>query len=411
MQNLCIRGKIMKKIITALLCATLLVASLTISASAGAWNAAGGCQVNNTIMKTDPARVQKDGVIGVGEYTEIEMNRDPETTDIMISFLNSAQYLDAEAFLNNVHFYMSWDEVHGINIAATAELLETPKNEDVWPPEHLTTDDKGFTYPGDDFMWQFGLMFKTFITDDMSNKNTLYYRAFSKNTVTGELQYGYYNQNGYTGNYQMTPGEDYIVTINGNLVTYEFSCPLADFLPESDLVNGLPVDGAMFRYALTVSGGGEGTYMEGAKTYAVSVGDYGYMTAWSQWRDGATHAHGIFTNEVIHVDVDTDTTTDADSSNAVTTQAPTQEATTRIESEIVTSYVEVTDDDGNAVTDENGNKVTDVVSDVVTSIVADEPTGNAGNGTSAPPTGSPMIIAAVAAAISACGVVVAKKRK
>ena len=251
-------------------------------------------------MKTDPSRVEKDGVIGVGEYTEIELNRDPDTTDLMISYLNTAQYLDAKAFLNNVHFYMSWDEVHGINIAATAELIEeTPKNEDVWPPERLSTDDNGFTYPGDDFMWQFGLMFKTFITDEMSNQNTLYYRAFSKNTATGELQYGYYNQNGYTGNYQMTPHEDYIVTINGNFVTYEFSCPIADFLPESDLVNGLPVEGAMFRYALTVSGGSEGTYMDSAKTYAVSVGDYGYLTAWPQWRDGARHAHGIFTLEMI----------------------------------------------------------------------------------------------------------------
>ena len=426
-----LRGNFMKKIITAILCATLLLASLAISTWAGAWNAAGGCQINNTIMKTDPSRVQKDGVIGVGEYTEIEMNRDPETTDIMISFLNSAQYLDSEAFLNNVHFYMSWDEVHGINIAATAELLETPKNENVWPPERLSTDDKGFTYPGDDFMWQFGLMFKTFVTDEMSNQNTLYYRAFSKNTATGELQYGYYNQNGYTGNYQMTPGVDYIVTVNGNLVTYEFSCPLADFIPASDLVNGLPVEGAMFRYALTVSGGSEGTYMDSAKTYAVSVGDYGYMTAWSQWRDGARHAHGIFTSEMIQVDspvitgdnttaIDTNNgdTTALDTSNgdpvpddSVTTAVPTQPATTQIVTDVVTSYVEVTDDAGNVVTDEDGNKVTDVVSEVVTSIVTDAPTENAGNGTSAVPTGSPMIIAAVVAAISACGVVVAKKRK
>ena len=417
----------MKKIITAILCATLLLASLAISTWAGAWNAAGGCQIENTIMKTDPSRVEKDGVIGVGEYTEIELNRDPDTTDLMISYLNTAQYLDAKAFLNNVHFYMSWDEVHGINIAATAELIEeTPKNEDVWPPERLSTDDNGFTYPGDDFMWQFGLMFKTFITDEMSNRNTLYYRAFNKNTATGELQYGYYNQNGYTGNYQMTPHEDYIVTINGNFVTYEFSCPIADFLPESDLVNGLPVEGAMFRYALTVSGGSEGTYMDSAKTYAVSVGDYGYMTSWVQWRDGARHAHGIFTSEMIKVDspvITGDNTTASDTeprdtSNGtpvpddnVTADAPVQPSTTRVVDVVVTKEVVVTDEDGNTVTDENGNRVTEVESEVVASVVTDAPTESAGGGTSAVPTGSPMIIAAVVAAISACGVVVAKKRK
>ena len=432
MQNPRKRGNIMKKIITAFLCATILVASLAITAGASAWNPAGGCKVNNTIMKTDPARVQKDGVIGVGEYTEIEINRDPETSDLMLSFLKSEQFVDAEAFLNNVHFYMSWDEVHGLNVAATAELLETPKNENQWPPETLSTDENGFSFPGDDFLWQFGLMFKTFVTDEMSIQNTSYYRSFSKNTATGDLMYGYYWQNGYTGNYNMVAGTDYTVTINDKLVTYEFSCPLADILPESDLANGLPVEGAMIRYALTATGGSEGTlWSDDVKTYAVSVGDFGYMSGWSQWRDGASHAHGTFTSEMIQVDTPVatdDNTTAIDTTNDGTTvidtntdepgtddngttQVPTQPATTKVVTDVVTSYVEVTDDAGNVVTDEDGNKVTDVVSEVVTSIVTDAPTENAGNGTSAVPTGSPMIIAAVVAAISACGVVVAKKRK
>ena len=289
----------MKRIIACFLCVALLAAALAISAGAGAVNAAGGCKINNTIMKTDPARVQKDGVIGVGEYTEIEIDRDISTSDVMLSYLSLTGRPNAQALLSNVHFYMSWDEVHGLNVAAVAELVETPKNENVWPPENLSTDDTGFSYPGDDFLCQFGLMFKTFVTDEMTNKNTKFYRAFSKNTATGELQYGYYNQNGYTGNWQMTPYEDYIVTINDKVVTYEFSCPLADFLPESDLSNGLPVEGAMIRYALSATGGSEGAYWDGAKTYAVSLGDYGYMTSWSQWKKGASHAHGTFTSEMI----------------------------------------------------------------------------------------------------------------
>ena len=99
------------------------------------------------------------------------------------------------------------------------------------------------------------------------------------------------------------------------------------------------------------------------------------------------------------------------SENDNTTPDPTQPATTQIVTDIVTSYFDVTDDGGNVVTDEDGNKVTGVASEVVTSIVTDGPTESAGGGTSAVPTGSPMIIAAVVSAISACGVMIAKKRK
>ena len=86
-----------------------------------------------------------------------------------------------------------------------------------------------------------------------------------------------------------------------------------------------------------------------------------------------------------------------------TTPAPTQPATTVVES----VEVEVTDGDGNVVTDTDGNAVTEVV----TTIITEAPTQSAGQDTSSPVTGDPMIIAAVVAAISACGVVVTKKRK
>ncbi|MBQ8523694.1 MAG: hypothetical protein IJ457_03640, partial [Clostridia bacterium] len=67
-----------------------------------------------------------------------------------------------------------------------------------------------------------------------------------------------------------------------------------------------------------------------------------------------------------------------------------------------------TDGDGNVVTDTDGNAVTEVITTIITEAPTQSAGGNAGG---SPVTGDPMIIAAVVAAISACGVVVAKKRK
>ena len=92
----------------------------------------------------------------------------------------------------------------------------------------------------------------------------------------------------------------------------------------------------------------------------------------------------------------------------VTTTAPTQPATTEVVTEVVTSRIAVTNEVGE--TDSDGQVVTEVVSEVFTSVVTEAPT-QAPEGNKAPVTGDPLIIAAVVAAISACGVVVAKKRK
>ena len=396
----------MKRALTLTLSLLIMVSLLSISAFAEGFNPAGGCKTETTIYKANAADVVKDGQIGANEYTEIEINRDPEATDLLLSFLNSSRYLDACTFLNNVHFYMSWDETHGLNVAVTSELLETPTNTTP-QPDDTYYGDAGF--PGDEFLFQFGMMFR--VCD--KNGDTIMNRGISLNTETNTMLYGHYGEHGYTGSLVQTPEQDYIVKVNGNVVTYEISFPIESVVEGQYLSGKIPAENTVLLFDVSATGGSEGQYNNGANTYCVSIGDAGYMTSWRQIESPA-HAKAYFSYQTIateEVTTDVGTTAVESSVSNETTEAPTQEVTTRIETEIVTSEVTVTDDSGNVVTDDEGNAVTEVVSEVVTSIVTDAPTENAGNGEVAPPTGSPMIIAAVVAAISACGVVVAKKRK
>ena len=396
----------MKRALTLTLSLLIIVSLLSMSVAASAFNPAGGCKIETTIYKANAADVVKDGQIGANEYTEIEVNRDSETTDVLLSFLSAASFTDTCTFLNNVHFYMSWDETHGLNVAVTSELLETPTNTTPQPDDSYYGD-AGF--PGDEFLFQFGMMFR--VSD--KNDNSVLYRGISKNTETNTLLYGHYGEHGYTGSLVQTPYQDYIVSINGNVVTYEISFPIESVVEGQYLDGKIPAENTEILFDVSATGGSVGQNNNDANTYCVSIGDGGYMTSWTQIENPA-HAKAYFSHQTIAKEVvttDEGTTAVESSVSAGTTETPTQPATTQIVTEIVTSEVTVTDDSGNVVTDDEGNAVTEVVSEVVTSIVTDAPTENAGSGTSAPPTGSPMIIAAVVAAISACGVVVAKKRK
>ena len=420
----------MKRALTLTLSLLIIVSLLSMSVAASAFNPAGGCKTETTIYKANAADVVKDGQIGANEYTEIEINRDAETTDLLLSFLSSVRYNDTCSFLNNVHFYLSWDETHGLNVGVKAELLETPANTTPQPDDSYYGDE-GF--PGDEFLFQFGMMFR--VAD--KNGDTVLYRGISLNTDTNTMLYGHYGEHGYTGSLDQTPYQDYIVSVNGNVVTYEISFPIESVVESQYLSGKVPAENTELLFSVSATGGSEGQNNNGANTYCVSIGDGGYMTSWRQIESPA-HAKGYFSHQSIAPEEVTtpedattpeevttpenattpngdpsDPVTDPDESTEITgtTDVPTQPSTTQIVTSIVTSEVVVTDDDGNEVTDEDGNKVTEVVSEVVTSIVTDAPTDNAGNGTSAPPTGSSVIIAAVVAAISACGVVVTKKRK
>ncbi len=258
----------MKRILSVIL-VTLLVCVFAISANAEAINMAGGCKEEVKAFQADPANVIKDGVIGDNEYIEIAVNRDPATTDLLFSWNgDSTLFAKCEEFLGNVHFYFSWDKVHGINVAVKATLLETPFNESELPAPGT----------GDEFLFQFGMMCSVVKTNDMTSD--VMYRGISKNTVTGELLIGDYGAHGYKGNADIKPNEDFTVAIDGNTVTYEISYPL-DAVLESVALNedGTPVPGSVIHMNISAVGGSLGKGADGAAPYAISLGDGGYMTA------------------------------------------------------------------------------------------------------------------------------------
>ena len=236
-----------------------------------------GCQTSATIKKA-AAPVVHDGVIKAGEYEEIEINRDPNTTDLLLVYLTVNQKTKAQQFLNNVHYYISWDEDNGLNFAAQATLLETPycsgtnPDPENWPIHPET----GLPYPSDEyFMFQFGLVTKVSEAED--SENEFLYRGIGVNTETGEQLYGWYKEHGLTGSLEQTAGEDYFVKVDGNTVTYEISYPFESVLEADKLSDGLPIDGDQIRFVMTLTGGSEGVNMEGAKTYGVSLGDGGFL--------------------------------------------------------------------------------------------------------------------------------------
>ena len=63
----------MKKITSIVLAAMVVLSMVIVSVSAGAFNAAGNCATSTVVKKADSSAVVKDGKIGDGEYTEIEL--------------------------------------------------------------------------------------------------------------------------------------------------------------------------------------------------------------------------------------------------------------------------------------------------------------------------------------------------
>jgi len=389
----------MKRVITLALSVLVIVSLFVVSVSAEAYNPVGGCKTETTIYKANASDVKKDGVIGENEYVEIDINRDPNTTDLMLSFQTAERFEACCEFLNKVHFYLSWDETHGLNVGVTAELLETPWSATPQPDDTYYAD-QGF--PGDEFLFQFGMMFRVAGYDDETVMN----RGIGLNTETNTLLYGHYNENGYTGTLNQNPYDDYIVKVNGNTVTYEISFPIESVVKADYLDGKVPAADTEIRFSVSATGGSQGEYNNDANMYAVSLGDAGYMAQWEVF-EAPAHAKGFISHETIvkggdEVTTAPDVTTVPD--EVTTAPETTQPAT----SDVVTSVDKVTDTDGNVMTDEDGKDVTTIV----TSILTDAPTQDADdNGVTSPVTGDPMVIAAVVAAISACGIVVAKKRK
>ena len=377
----------MKKFFAVLLTALMIASLFAVHAFAGALNPDNGCKVEAQIKRAAPGAVVHDGVISQGEYNEIEINRNSDTTDMLLTWNGSGELLMAACdFLQNVHFYASWDE-NGLNFAAQATLLEDPHCEGTYPT--TLHEENGKQFLGDEFfMFQFGGLFKIDNPDDWDNEYL--YRSFGINTDTGEILVGSYWADGHTGALSLTEGTDYYVRVDGRTVTYEATFPLESALKSEQISGSLPVDGSDFYFTISLTGGSKGHNFEESATYAVSLGDGGYMTTRRIISD-YSGAHGIISMEpVVEQATETEPGTEPVPGTEPTPDTdPGTEAT----------------DPGTSPDPENPGQ--DPVSDPEAPVSQQQP----GQKTVAPTTGDPMVLIAAVSALSAGAAIVIKKRK
>lgn len=294
--------RFIKSIVSAVLIAAMTTAPTFAAGRQLTANLAGGCKTTVTVKRAKASNVRHDGIISPGEYEEIPINRNTDLdsseplSDILLTGENQRRALEkCRAILETTHFYMSWDEIHGLNIGVEVTYPETPYSDENYQPDNTYYPDQDF--PGDEFLFQFGLMFKTVV----GGKNSIY-RGISKQTKTGELLYGHYGVHGLTGVLEQTPHEDYEVRISGNTVTYEISFPMESLLAESSRNGTIPENGEKIEFTLSVVGGNQGKMHSNSNAYAISIGDGGYMVSWGSLGKEKSNAFAVFSTEEINND-------------------------------------------------------------------------------------------------------------
>ena len=411
----------MKKLITTLVLVAMLLTTLGVAAAAESYmdKVPATCEYEVTVKKADPSVVKKDGVIDVdgGEYIKAEV----PFSELSVNFHTADYYMAADAMARTMEYYFSWDETHGFNFAVkylAKGNVEGTEYDGYYTNYVSGEGSENPAVPQDNFMSNMGLCFASGAHKETEGWSLLYY-AIGKKLDGSSYLNGHWGQLGNSGAYAPVGGQDFEVTYPGDgSVIYEWSIPFAEFIDVA------PADGVSFGFTLSAAAGNNNFAESGniiANCWSVALGQCAWLC---QVSDDNAHATAILSDEPVK-EKGADDTTAADETGPLTTapaydttkaddttkvDAPTQPATTEIVTSIATQEVVVTDNKGDAVTDADGNEVTEIVTEVVTSIVTAAPTDSA-NGNKAPVTGDPMVIAAVVAAISACGVVVAKKRK
>ena len=387
----------MSKKVLAVLLATVIVASLmAVHTFAAAFNPAGGCKTEVTVKRAAPGAVVHDGFISPGEYNEIEINRNPDTTDLLMSWDGAGALLESACeMLKTAHFYISWDE-NGLNMAAQATLQEDPHCEGTFPTEF--TEYEGKTFPSDEFfMFQFGGLFK--IDDPEKGVNeSVVYRSIGLNTETNEQLYGWYWDHGRTGALSQEAGRDYFVRVDGRTVTYEMTYPIETVFKAEDIKDSIPVDGTEFFFTISLTGGSQGVNHSDNQTYAVSLGDGGFMTSPRLISD-FSGALGIISNETVTGEGPGETT------------APTEPGTTEPGATEPGSTEPGATEPGNVVDPGNNNNTGNNDPTNPDPVQGPGNAQNPGAGSNAPATGDPMIVLAVVSVLGAGTALIIKKRR
>ena len=382
----------MKKTLSIIIAAAFILSMCVIAVSAQSYNPAGGCDISVIIKKADPANVVKDGVIGDGEYEKFDADLSADTSNLDLVFgANTAMYDLAEQMLGTMEYYYSWDEVHGFNFAVRCK-----------PSAYVQAIPQGTgNPPKDDFLANLGLMYEIDPTVTRGDKGNLYY-CISKNAQTGEYIEGHYNQLGKTGSYDPVGGTDYEVGFGADgYITYEVSVPFNTFM------DGNPADGSKFGFSVGAYAGSDtdNSFQDFyTDCYGVTFGDYAFLV---DQRFGPQNAAATLSGEMITAgsgnttpDSTTPGTDPIDTTNPGTDPADTTNPGT--------DPVDTTNPGTDPV---NPADPTDQTIGEGNLDEMDNGTGNVPtNNGKAPATADPIVIAAIASAVSACGFAISRKK-
>ena len=413
----------MKKIISVILFAALLVTSLAANAFAAAYMEGDGV-VEFSIKKADPSAVKKDGIIDVagGEYEKINI----DTANLDVRYGKSAYFGDASAMAKTMEYYFSWDETDGgrLNFAvkynADAGLTDPDYQEDFVTHSGFhtdfaqgTPDANGTT--GDDFCNNLGLLFVA-TYNYATTRTWFFYYGIGMDIETGApLTATFANQLGADGKYSATMGQDFTVSYPGDAwVVYEWSIPFADFTEDGlTRTAGQTCEFSIVATAGEVDPDNRDTWYNNC--WAVSLGQYGWMMDGK--RENKTNAVVTLLGDTLQPSgQDNPGTTDPGTTDPGTTNPGTTNpgTTSPIETDPPTTAPvldeKVNEDGSKEITYEDGTKVV-IDKDGTQTITDKDGNKTVKPTTTAPQTGDPMIIAAAVSAISACGIVVAKKRR
>ena len=364
----------MKKFLSIIIAVVFIVSMSAIAVSAQSYNPNGVCDIKFTAKHADPANVIKDGIIGENEYEKLDVNLDPDSASLTLVFgNNAAMYTSAEEMLGTMEYYFSWDEVHGFNFAVKCT-----------PPEFSQSIPQGTgDKPGDEFLCNLGLQVE-FGPVAVRGETPLFYYAVSKNATTGEYYEGHYQQLGNKGAYDPVPGTDYEVAFGSDgSVTYEWSIALDNFTTAPTAA------GTNIYFTLDALAGTDTPDELFLNCYGVSFGDFGFMVA-------ATGDHesvvATLSDEQIGGGSSDDSTNPG--TNPSTDDPSTDPSTDNPGTEPKTDDPSKGNDNP-AGGNDNPSQGND----------------NPSEGNKAPSTADPIVFAAVASVLSACGFMLSTKRK
>ena len=374
----------MKKLFTVLLTVIMIAAAVPAGARSSFAPNGTGWDPDEviTVKKADPANVVKDGVIGKGEYERYyaDLDMDDEMTSPLFLVAFGADSLDhVMEMFPTMEYYFSWDEEHGFNFAIRNRPPVIQQVLGVLEGES----------PHDDFCKNLAYIVN-FETD--SDVHPILYYALAKRTDTGEYLEGYYvnpgreTQLGAKNTYDPEPLRDYIITYDyeTGYAMIEWSIPFED-------INAAPTAaGSTFKLTISATGGtAVDLYAEhdAEDCYAVTLGDKGY---------GVNIKQALTTVTYVISDEEVAASGDTPSPSPDPDQVPDPDpAPAPVVNPDPEKYEVTKDDEGN-------------------DIVVDKETGEKVDVLPAEParTGDPMIITAAAAALSAAGAfIVRRKRK